>query len=104
PATGRHLVDVLQKSAPRNDSNEAASIKSPPYQLAGFFRSRPTLPSPSLLCDLCVLISVNSVLPSLFSFFSSAQSSSHAATRMPYMDFPRCPARSTRSVLYSCKT
>ena len=27
PATGRHLVDVLQKSAPRNDSKEAASIK-----------------------------------------------------------------------------
>ncbi len=66
----------------------------------------------SLLCALCVPISVNGacpgpvgVLPSLFSFFfSSPHSSSHAATRMPYMDFPRCPARSTRSVLYSCKT
>ncbi len=27
PATGRHLVDVLQKSAPRNDSKEATSTK-----------------------------------------------------------------------------
>jgi len=27
PATGRHFVDVLEKSAPHNDSKEAASIK-----------------------------------------------------------------------------
>jgi lipid-binding SYLF domain-containing protein len=27
PATGRHFVDVLEKSAPRNESKEAASIK-----------------------------------------------------------------------------
>ena len=27
PATGRQLVDVLEKSAPRNESKEAASIK-----------------------------------------------------------------------------
>ena len=37
-------------------------------------------------------------------FLSPAHTSSHAATRMPYMDFPRCPARSTRSAPYSCKT
>jgi lipid-binding SYLF domain-containing protein len=27
PATGRHFVDVLEKSAPHNDSKEAASIR-----------------------------------------------------------------------------
>jgi lipid-binding SYLF domain-containing protein len=27
PATGRHFVDVLEKSAPRNESKEAASVK-----------------------------------------------------------------------------
>jgi lipid-binding SYLF domain-containing protein len=27
PATGRHFVDVLEKSAPHNESKEAASIK-----------------------------------------------------------------------------
>lgn len=27
PETGRHLVAVLEKSAPRNESKEAASIK-----------------------------------------------------------------------------
>jgi Las17-binding protein actin regulator len=34
PAAGRHCVDVLEKSAPHNESKEAASMKQLGYQLA----------------------------------------------------------------------